>query len=102
MIAPPASFTGEMVIETSKRRPSRVMRTVSWLSMRSPARSRLRISFSSSYNSGGMMIVIGCPIASSAEYPNSRWAAAFHVEMTPFRVLEMMGSFDESTIAANQ
>ena len=58
------------------------------------------MSSSSSYKSGGMIIVIGCPMASCAVYPNIRSAAAFHAEITPLRVLAMIASSEDSTIAA--
>ena len=80
--------------------PALVRRTVSQWSMRSPARRRLRISFSSSCNAGGMIIEIGCPIASCSVYPNIRSAAAFHAEITPSSVLAMIASSEDSTMAA--
>ena len=47
-----------------------------------------------------MIIVIGCPMASGSVYPNIRSAAAFHAEITPPRVLAMIASSEDSTIAA--
>ena len=44
--------------------------------------------------------MIGCPMASCSVYPNIRSAAAFHAEITPSRVLAMIASSEDSTIAA--
>jgi hypothetical protein len=45
-----------------------------------------------------MMMVIGCPIASAAVYPNIRCAPVFQLEITPSRLLVMMASSEASTI----
>ena len=44
--------------------------------------------------------MIGCPMASCSVYPNIRSAAAFHAETMPSRVLAMIASSEDSTIAA--
>src|ERR1700722_2614864 len=55
--------------------------------------------FSSWRRSAGIMSVIFCPTASSAVYPNNRSAPLFQLVMIPSRLLLMMASSDESTIA---
>ncbi len=68
MIAPFLLTMGEMVSDTSRRRPSLRLRTVSWCSMRSPRAMRLRMSLNSSRISGGTIIVTTCrPSTSSAQ-----------------------------------
>ena len=49
----------------------------------------------------GMIVVIGLPIISSAEYPNRRWAPGFQLMMTPSRSLLIIASSDDSTMLAN-
>jgi hypothetical protein len=51
--------------------PVFVTRTVSWCSTCLPAISFSRISFSSSLNSGGMRMVIGCPTTSASVSENA-------------------------------
>ena len=63
---PYASWIAEIVSETWIRLPSLRTRTVSKCSMRSPRESRSKIAGSSSTESSGTSIAIGCPIASSA------------------------------------
>jgi hypothetical protein len=63
---PEASRTGETVTETGIERPLLCRRIVSKCSVRSPRLSRERISCSSCRRSGGMIIVIGRPMASSS------------------------------------
>jgi hypothetical protein len=63
---PRSSWIGEIVSETSTRRPPFAIRSVSKCPMREPARIRARIASSSLARSGGMISRIDCPIASSA------------------------------------
>ena len=55
---------------------------------------------SSPSRSGGISMVIGCPRASSAVYPNSRSAPWFHDRITLCSVLLTIASSDDSTMAA--
>ena len=57
---------GEIESETSMRRPSLAIRTVSKCPTRSPSRSRARISVSSSARSAGMIFSTDSPIISAA------------------------------------
>ena len=102
MMVPFESRIGEIVSETSKRRPSLATRTVSKFVIWSPRRIRSWVSSSSCARSFGTMIRIDRPTASSAEYPNRRSAAGFQAVMMPSRSLPMIGSFDHSTIDASR
>ena len=99
---PVESLTGDTVIDTSISRRSRVMRTVSKCSTRSPRRSLAMTSSSSARRSSGTISVMGWPIASAAVQPNIRSAAGFHEVITPFRVLLTITSSDDSTMAASR
>src|SRR5262245_1082934 len=68
--------------------------------MRSPRLNVATMVASSWIRSGGIRIVIGLPIASSAVYPKIRSAPAFQVRICPSRVFPMIASSEESTIAA--
>ena len=70
--------------------------------MRFPALSASRITISSSNRSGGMRMRTGCPTASSSVYPKMRRAPAFQLVIVPSKVLEMIASSDDSTIAASR
>ncbi len=48
-----------------------------------------------------MSIVMGCPMASLAMYPNKRSAPLFQLRMRPFKSLLMMASSEDSTIEAS-
>src|SRR5215469_16014092 len=101
-IVPLPSRIGAMVNETSIDSPDFFLRTVSRCSIRSPALSRFRISTSWSCSSDGMMIVIGCPRASSSVQPNIRSAERFQLLMIPSRLFEIIASSEESTTAASR
>ena len=102
MMLPEPSRIGEIVSETSSRRPSLATRTVSNDSTRCPRRSCSRIACSSSIRSGGTIRVIAWPTASWAVYPNSRSALAFHDRMMPSSVFPTIASEDDSTMAASR
>ena len=101
-IAPVRSRTGEIVTHTSTNVPSLRRLTVSNGSMRLPARTFAITRVSSSRRSSGMIIVIGRPTASLAEYPKSRSAPPFHAVMMPWRFFAMIASSLDWTMAANR
>jgi len=59
-----------------------------------------QISGSSVARSGGMMIEIGLPTASSIEYPNIRAAAGFQLVIMPSSVFPMIASSHEFSASA--
>ncbi len=99
---PDSSRIGEMVRETSMRRPSLATRTDSKWSTRSPRCNRSRIAASSPWRSAGRSTVTGRPTISSVSYPKIRRAPRFQEVMMPSRVLLMMASSDDSTMATSQ
>ena len=102
IIFPVSSLIDEMVKETSTSSPSFRRRTVSKCSIRSPRRSRSMMGGSSSKRSGGINIVTGCPRTSSAVYPKMRSAPLFQLMTMPSRVLPMIASSEDSTMAASR
>ena len=56
----------------------------------------------SSWRSGGISTEIGRPMISAAVYPKRRSAAGFHEVMMPLRLLLMIASSDDSTIASER
>jgi len=90
-----------MVTATSISLPSLQRLTLS-KRLTSPLAALARMVGSSCARSGGSRIAIGCPIISSAEYPNSRSAPGFQLVTTPSSVLEMIASSEESTMAARR
>ena len=70
--------------------------------MRSPAVIRAMMTASSSFRAGGIMRVDDCPIISSTLKPNRRVAPAFQLVMIPSRLLPIIASDEDATIAESR
>ena len=100
MTRPDASRIGEIVNDTSTRRPSLDANTVSKWETFSPFHTRFRVSISSFRLSEGNSMSVDLPSAWAAVYPSSRSAAPFHNVMVPSRSCAMIASSEDDTIAA--